>query len=201
MEHGNDMVAGGTFTLYSAAGSRGLRVEKLLELMGVHYELVRISIGKKEHKRPSYLKEIHPLGLVPALKHGDRVLVESGAIMLYLADLFPKKKMCPAVGTLERGGYYEWFMFTLASIEPLMANIMSKGQVKAESEQKLKDVLRVVDSRIGSPYLLGECFSAADVLVHSDIHWIKKYFKNIDFSGLENINEYYDRLVSRLDWS
>lgn len=194
------MAANGLFTLYSAVGSRGLRVEKLFEVMDVSFELVRVSIGKKEHKTPSYLKDVHPLGLVPALKHGDQVILESGAIMLYLADLFPEKKVCPPVGTLERGGYYEWFMFTLASIEPLMANVMSKSQSKLEGEQRLQDVLRVVDNRIGAPYVLGERFSAADVLVHSEIHWIKKYFKGISFSDLPRVEEYYDRLMVQLDW-
>lgn len=120
--------------------------------------------------------------------------------MLYLADLFPEKNMCPPVGTLERGEYYEWFMFTLASIEPLLANIMSKSSSKLESEQRLQHTLRVVDSRIGALYVLGERFSAADVLVHSEIHWIKKYLKGISFSEMPRINEYYDRLMVQLDW-
>lgn len=201
MEQNGNIAAGSTLKLYSAVGSRGFRVEKLLELMDVSYELVRISIGKKENKTSSYIHQVHPLGLIPALKHGDAVLVESGAIMLYLADLFPSKNMCPAVGTPERGKYYEWFMLTLATIEPIMANIMSKGQVKSESELKLQSVLRAIDNRIGAPYLLGQHFCAADVLVHSEIHWIKKYLKGVDFSGMDHINEYYDRLMNRLNWS
>lgn len=197
----NSIIAeNGSFTLYSAVGSRGLRVEKLFDLMAIPYDLVRVSIAKKEHKTPSYLEDIHPMGLVPALKHEGRVILESGAIMLYIADLFPKKLMCPEVGTHERGEYYEWFMFTLATIEPLMANIMSKRGSKSESQQRLQDTLRVVNNRIRRPYLLGERFSAADVLLHSEIHWIKKYFKGINFSQLHGIEEYYGRLMKRLNW-
>ena len=76
--------------LYHSPQSRSMRPRWLLEEIGAPYELVRVDLGKQEHKTPQYL-QIHPHGPVPALVDGDLTLIESAAICAYLADKFPAR--------------------------------------------------------------------------------------------------------------
>ena len=103
--------------LYFAPRTRATRPRWLLEELGVPYELVELDMSKQEHKQLPYLR-IHPLGRVPALADGDQVIFESAAICMYLADKFPEKKLAPAVGTPERGQYYQWMVYAGATLEP-----------------------------------------------------------------------------------
>src|SRR4029450_1324052 len=101
------------------------------EEIGEPFELARLDMSKKEHKAPEYMK-IHPHGAVPALVDGDLVLIESAAIVAYLADKFPAAKLAPAVGTPERGRYYQWLFYTIGTLEPpLIQGLLDTVSVRA----------------------------------------------------------------------
>jgi len=87
--------------LYYAPRTRSTRPRWLLEELGVPYELVRLDLGKGDHKKAEYLA-IHPHGVVPALEDDGRVIIESLAICLYVADKFPEKGFAPEIRTIER---------------------------------------------------------------------------------------------------
>jgi glutathione S-transferase len=159
-------------TLYHTPGSRSDRVKALLDLMKLPYQIVTIDLQAGDNKKPEYLA-IHPLGKVPALKHGDRVLIESGAIMLYLADQFPAAKMAPPPQSTERGRYYEWFLFALATVEPAaIAAMQNPGN--AEAQATFKRLLGLVDARLGEPHALGDQLTAVDVLIHGQLQFMSQ---------------------------
>ena len=85
---------------YTNPQSRGLTTHWMLEEIGCPYRMEVKAYGP-EMKAPDYLA-INPMGKVPAIKHGDTVVTETGAILCYLADAFPAAKLAPAVGA--RGG-------------------------------------------------------------------------------------------------
>src|SRR5262245_13357522 len=103
--------------LYYAPKTRATRCRWLLEEMGVPYELVQLDLSKGGHKPPGYL-EANPHGAVPALTDGDLTMIESSAICMYLVDKFPEKKMAPPPGTPERGRFYQWMVYAVATVEP-----------------------------------------------------------------------------------
>lgn len=167
--------------LYHAPRTRSIRPRWLLEEMGVPYELVRLDLGQKEHKRPEYLA-IHPHGTVPALVDGNLALMESSAICMYLADKFPEKGMAPAPGTPERGLYYQWMVYAVATLEPPLIQIFQHTMMLPEAErspkavqegtQKFAEVAKVLGEALqGKKYLLGEQFTAADVMIGSTLVW------------------------------
>jgi glutathione S-transferase len=98
-------------TLYSAGTPNGLKPAIVLEELGLKYEIKPINIQTNEQKEDWYL-DINPNGRIPAMKDGDLRVFESGAIMLYLTDLYDKeKKFTYDYGTAL---YYEmmsWLMF------------------------------------------------------------------------------------------
>ncbi|TMA80136.1 MAG: glutathione S-transferase family protein [Deltaproteobacteria bacterium] len=167
--------------LYYAPQTRAGRPRWLLEELGVPYEIVPVDLAQGEHKKPEYMK-IHPHGAVPALADGDLVLFESAAICMYLADKYPEKKLAPAVGTPARGLYYQWMIYTMATLEPPVVQIFLNTVMLPEAERsaaavekgktQFAEVARVLSNALATrPYILGEQFSAADVMIGGMLGW------------------------------
>jgi glutathione S-transferase len=167
--------------LYYAPQTRAGRPRWLLEEIGAPYELATVDLTKGEHKKPDYMK-IHPHGAVPALVDGDLALHESAAICMYLADKFPEKKLAPELGTPARGLYYQWMVYSMATLEPPVLQVFMNTIMLPEAERsaaavekaktQFADVARVLSNALaGRTFLLGEQFSAADVMVGSTLGW------------------------------
>ncbi len=190
--------------LYYCPMTRATRPRWLLEEVGSPYDLVRVDLGKGEHKRPEY-QRIHPHGRVPALVDGDVTVFESSAICLYLADKFPDKKLAPALGSPARGPYYQWMVYAIATAEPPVLKVFLNTVRRPEAERNAAEaeagraefqevaalLTRVLDGR---PFLLGDQFTAADVMVGSIVGWAR------GLKLVENhpaLKEYSRRLVER----
>lgn len=158
-------------TLFTNPMSRGRIARWMLEETGLPYEAVLLTYGDTM-KAPEYLA-INPMGKVPALRHGDRVVTECAAICTYLADAFPQSGLMPA----DHAAFYRWMFFGAG---PLEAAVVNKAlQVTVPPEKKgmvgygsLEDVVGTLDRRLTeSPYLCGPLFSAADIYVGAQIGW------------------------------
>jgi glutathione S-transferase len=170
-----------TMKLYYAPQTRAARPRWMLEEIGVPYELVTLDMTKGEHKKPEHLK-IHPHGAVPALVDGDLVLFESAAICMYLADKFPEKKLAPPVGTPARGTYYQWMFYSMATLEPPLLEIFMNTVMLPEAERSPAAVAKakaqfaaiapvLANALRGRTYMLGEQFTAADVMIGGMLGW------------------------------
>lgn len=190
--------------LYHSSQSRSVRPRWLLEEIGAPYEVVRLSLKEGENKRPDYLK-IHPHGAVPALVDGDLAMFESSAICMYLADKFPEKHLAPAVGTPARARYYQWMVYAMATLEPPVLQVflntvmLPEAQRSAEvAEAGKKGFAAVADvltaALAGKTYLLGEQFSAADVMIGSTLGWSS--FMGL-LEGRPELQAYVERLTQR----
>jgi len=159
--------------LYFAPRTRSVRPRWMLEELGIAYELVRLDVSKGETSAPEYLA-LHPLGAVPVLVDGDLTLRESAAICLYLADRFPEQQLAPPPGAPERGAYYGWLLFAEGSVESAVLAFYGTShppEVQATHRDRLQRVLGVVDAALeGREVLVGERFSAADVVMASILH-------------------------------
>lgn len=158
-------------TLYSHPQSRGIRVQKLLEVFEIPHNLEVIDFHKGEHRKPDYLK-IHPYGRVPALRDGDVTLVESGAITLYLADKFAELMNTPAPGSLERALLHEWLFFFQATLEGVVTEYY-RTEDREVATKKIEELLKAMASRFRGPYALGESFSVLDVVLNVELTWYK----------------------------
>jgi glutathione S-transferase len=162
-------------TLYHAAPSRSSVVHWMLEEVGEPYELHLLSLKNGDNRKPEYLK-VNPMGKVPALRHGEMVMTEVAAICTYLADAFPKAGLNVPIGDPRRGRYLQWLFFSPSCAEPAMMdrmfprkeaaprNAMGYGDYDTTFEV-LADAVR------GGPWILGEQFTAADVVVGSLLRW------------------------------
>lgn len=161
--------------LYFAPMTRATRPRWILEELGVPYEMQHIDMMKGEHKHPEYLK-VHPLGVVPAIDDNGHVMFESAAIVMHLADKYPEKGFAPAVGSKERGEYYQWISYVMTEAEKPLVDILMHTRflpeaqrspaVVAEASKRFKQVVAPLEERMkGREYIVGTQFSAADVVV------------------------------------
>ena len=162
-------------TLYHAAPSRSSIVRWMLEEIGEPYDLHLLSLKKGENREPAYLA-VNPMGKVPALKHGDVVITESAAICLYLADAFPTVGLTVPVGDPRRGPFLKWLFFSPSCLEPAITDRAFKRAEEpprgalgyGDYDTTMDVVARAVEP---GPYLLGEKFSAADVVIGLTLRW------------------------------
>jgi glutathione S-transferase len=162
-------------TLYHAAPSRSSIIRWMLEELGEPYDLHVLSLTKGEQFQPDYLA-VNPMGKVPALKHGDVVVTEAAAICTYLADEFPQARLNVPVGDPRRGPYLKWLFFGPGCIEPAITDRAFPRQEEPRRGMlgygDFDTVMEVAAKAVEpGPYLLGEQFTAADVIVGSTIRW------------------------------
>ena len=162
-------------TLYHAAPSRSSIVRWMLEELGEPYDLHVVNLARGEQHQPGHLA-VNPMGKVPALRHGDAVVTEVAAICTYLADEFPRARLNVPVGDPRRGSYLKWLFFGPSCIEPAMTDRAFPRQEQPRRGMlgygDFDTVMEVVAKAVEpGPYLLGEQFTAADVIVGSTLRW------------------------------
>jgi glutathione S-transferase len=163
-------------TLYHAAPSRSSIVHWMLEELGQPYDIHLVSFKKGENLKPEYLA-VNPMGKVPALKHGDTIITEAAAICTYLADEFPQAKLNIPIGDPRRGVYLKWLFFGPSCVEPAIMDgaFPRKEQAprSAVGHANIETVLDVLTAATAAakPYLMGEQFTAADVVIGSGLRW------------------------------
>jgi glutathione S-transferase len=162
-------------TLYHAAPSRSSIAHWMLEEVGQPYELHVLSLKDGDNRKPAYLA-INPMGKVPALKHGDAVVTEAAAICCYLADAFPQAGLAVPIGDPHRGAYLKWLFFGPSCVEPAVADkAFKRAEPPPRSALGYGDYDTVMDVLAGAlrtgPYVLGQQFTAADVVIGSGLRW------------------------------
>lgn len=193
--------------LFYAHLTRSSRPRWLLEELGVPYELTLIDLAKAEHKTPEHLAR-HPHGSVPVLEVDGVTMFESAAMITYLADRYPAANLAPATNAPERVHYVQWLFYAAVTAEvpihaysratKLPSDDPARTALFAEASEKLPTVLHTLDTALkGKAYLLGENFSAADVLIGSVLIWANALELLKEHPGLL---EYCTRLRSREAW-
>jgi glutathione S-transferase len=162
-------------TLYHIAPSRSSIVHWMLEEVGEPYDVHLLSMKRGENRAPEYLA-VNPMGKVPALRHGDVVITEAAAICTYLADEFPRAGLNVPIGDPRRGTYLKWLFFGPSCIEPaVMDHAYPRKEAAPRPALGYGDYDTMVDvvakAVAKGPYLLGEQFTAADVVIGSGLRW------------------------------
>lgn len=160
--------------LYHAVPSRSSITHWMLEEVGHPYELRLLDLKKGENRSPDYLA-VNPMGKVPALVHDGAVITEAAAICCHLADAFPEARLNFPVGDPRRGPYLKWLFFSPSCIEPAMTDRALKREAPPRSMVGYGDfdtVIEVVAAAVSEgPYLFGDGFTAADVVLGSTLRW------------------------------
>lgn len=184
-------------TLYHAPQTRSTGALILAEELGADIDVVTLDLRAGEQRAPAFLA-VNPVGKVPAMLDGDALVTEQVAIFLFLAERFPERGLAPAVGDALRGPYLRWMAFFGSAFEPACVDRALKREAGAASMSPYGDfdtVLRTVTDQLGrGSYLLGERFTAADVLWAGGLNWLT-LFGIVEKTPV--IAAYLDRVTSR----
>jgi glutathione S-transferase len=163
-------------TLYHAPRSRSSRIIWLLEEIGAPYEIAKMDIPRRDGSGASDPRNPHPDKKVPALVHDGVLVTESAAICLYLADAFPEARVGPRIGEPLRASFLTWLAYYAGVIEPVVtakaSGATEKDPAQAAAYAAVAERLRLAFER--GPFVLGDVFSAADVLVTSVFQWARE---------------------------
>jgi glutathione S-transferase len=155
-------------TLYHAPRSRSTRFIFLLEELAAPYEIKPTTIRRGDGSGALDTANPHPHGKVPAIRDGETVVFESAAVALYLTDKFPARGIGPPAGDSLRGAYLTWLAYYAGVMEPAWMSAFRQWDVPRGTAGWVKtdEVMEFVNATLAKgPYLLGEKFSAADILV------------------------------------
>ncbi len=168
--------------LFWAPRTRALRVLWMLEEAGVAYERRRVDFAAGEQRGEAF-RSINPMGKVPALRDGGVCVAESAAICAYVAEVVPAAGLQPPLGDPRRGRYLQWLFFAAGCIEAAYTHkfqnlTVSELMAGYGSFDKTMTVLE--EALTIGPWILGETFSAADVMIGCDLFFGIHVFKLVE---------------------
>ena len=183
--------------LYWCPRTRASRAVWLLEEAGLDYERVAVDIRDPESRSDPGFLAASPMAKVPALSDGDVALADSAAIGLYVADRYPAAGLAPATDDPRRGAFLYWMFFAPGVMEPAMAEKIGGWEPNrgAHGWGDFDAMIRVLETGLApGPWLLGDRFSVADVMVGSTAAFMRMF-------GIlpesEVIGAYVDRCLAR----
>ncbi|MES2916474.1 MAG: glutathione S-transferase family protein [Pseudomonadota bacterium] len=158
-------------TLFHSPQSRSSSIMVLIEEMGIadRIDIREVTIPRVDGTGQRDSANPHPDGKVPALLHDGRLITERAAIMLHLTTLFPLTGMAPLVGSADWGAFIGWLTWYQGVLEPVVI-FEGAGITHPWLEATFRDhgaaVARLRAALERGPWLLGDSYSAADLLVH-----------------------------------
>jgi glutathione S-transferase len=168
------MATDDTIIFFHSPNTRSSGVRLLLAELGAPHELRPVNMKAGEQRKPAFLA-VNPMGKVPAILHRGALVTEQVAIYIYLADLFPKSGLTPALDDPLRGPYLRWLAFYGACFEPAVVDRALKREAAPPRMSPYGDfdamLKTLTDQLAKGPHILGERRTAADVLWGTALAW------------------------------
>jgi glutathione S-transferase len=168
------MTASRKVTLFHSPNARSSGVLTLLQELKADYDLHVLNLKASDQRKSEYLA-INPMGKVPAIIHGEALVTEQVAIYLYLADLYPEAHLAPVIGDPLRGPYLRWMAFYGSCFEPAIVDRSQQREPAPLATSPYGDfdtmLATLTDQLSKGKYLLGDRFTALDVLWGSALTW------------------------------
>ena len=186
--------------LYYSPGACSLSPHIVLKETGLPFEAVLASTKTKKLQDGTDYYSINSKGYVPTLELDDGTrLTEGPAIVQYLADQVPEKKLAPPAGTMPRYRLQEWLNFTTSELHKGIGGLFNPAmpeEAKALMREKGLARLKWVDAQLeGKAYTMGDSFSVADAYLFVIANWTPTL--GIDITPLKNLSAFMERMRAR----
>ena len=187
--------------LYTWTTPNGRKASIMLEEVGLPYTAHAVDISKDEQFKPEFLK-ISPNNRIPAIVDRDNGyhLMESGAILIYLAD--KTGKLLPQDSD-KRYRVIEWLMWQMGGPGPMLGQVhhfvkYNKGKAPYAEERYLKEAHRlygVLDRRLAGREFVADEYSIADIAIWP---WISRFeWQTIEMGQYANVKRWYLDIAKR----
>jgi GST-like protein len=189
--------------LYTYQTPNGHKASIMLEETGLPYDVHIVDIEKSEQNSSGF-RALNSNNKIPVIVDPDRnrTVIESGAILLYLAErsgvLRPRHE-------IDAGLTLQWILFQAAHVGPTLGQLWNYkifapekiGYVIDRFERETGRVLRVLDGQLGtSRYLVGGGYGAADVMTWPWIHAAATKL-GVGLDPYPNLSRWHDQVGSR----
>jgi len=187
--------------LYYSPGACSLSPHIALEEAGLAYEAIAAPTKTKVLPDGSDFRKVNPLGYVPYLVLADGTgLSEGPAIVQYIADQAPAKKLAPANGTLARYKLQSWLNFIATELHKggfgTLYNPAFNDDAKTAAKTRLIERLTWVNGELaGKTWVMGENFTVADGYLFTVTNWAKPM--GIDLAALAHLSAWRERVAAR----
>ena len=172
---------------------RSSRVRWLLRELSIEFSEQQMNASIGEHRKGDYL-DVNPFGKVPAIVTDDLNLSESGAILLYLLEIFDTEHtFSPEHDSDLRPNFLQWFFWGLTTFETA---VFAFTNDQGDKERTNIDRFIVpLDQRLAAKdYLVGDSFTASDIVCAYDLGILSSTY---DLEAHASIHEYLSRLLAR----
>ena len=196
------------YSLYYCPATASMVVHQALLEIGAPHELKLVDFDSDVQHSAEYLK-LNPQGVVPTLIIDGKPMRESAAILMALADRLPEAGLAPAIGSPERDSWYQWIVFLSNSLAATyrfwfypsdLGLTEHTPESRAPLQKKIEGIWTILDTHLAAhgPYLLGEQFSAADLLLIMHMRWSR----NMPRTALEwpALSRFADLMRARPSW-
>jgi glutathione S-transferase len=185
--------------LFYAPGACSLSPHIVLNEAGLKFDKVKVDTKSKAMEGGDY-RSINPLGYVPALELDDgTILTEGPAIVQWIADKVPDKKLAPASGSLERTKLQSWLNFISTELHKGFSPLFNPSMPDAAKQffrERLATRFQHLDKHLAdNDYLMGKAFSVADAYLFTVSNWAAH--TGVDLSGFANVLAYRKRVGAR----
>lgn len=186
--------------LYTWSTPNGRKISIALEELGLPYKVVPVDIGNREQFESEFLR-IAPSGKIPAIVDGDITMMESGAILLYLAE--KTGRLSPPNGTPEYWRMMEWLMWQMGNFGPLLGQAhhflkFNKGKseyAEARYHGEALRLYRVLNSRLEGRHYVCDELSVADIAIWG---WASRFeYQQVDLNDYPEVCRWYVELAER----
>lgn len=193
-------------TVHHLGRSQSERIVWLCEELGIPYDLKTYERDSQTLLSPPALKALHPLGAAPVIEDGAVKLAESGAIMEYIITRHGGGRLSPKPEDPAYPDYLYWLHFANGTLQPAMGrmmilarlNLAADNPVLAAMRGRLERALGLVEARLagGAPWLAGEAFTAADIMIVFTLTTMRSFFP-VDLAPYPAILTYLQRVAAR----
>ena len=186
--------------LYYTPGACSLSPSIALHEAGIPFEAIKVDLAKRTLPDGSAYTAVNPLGYIPAIiLDSGEILTEGPAIVQYLADLAPEKKLAPANGTFARYKLQSWLNLIATELHKSFTPLFKPHTTDAEKE-RVKEYLvgrfTWLDQELAKhTYLTGEDFTVAEGYLFVVTLWAKYFHLNLDH--LTHLQAWFDRVANR----
>ena len=181
-------------TLFHAPQSRSSRLVWLIEELGADCRIEYCDIHRADGSGGPDPKNPHPDGKVPALLHDGALITESAAVALYLTGLHPEAGLGFPQNSPQRGPLLTWICWAAGEMEPAIWGKIT-GAVETDPQARARyeaAVTRILEALWVGPYLMGEQFTVADVMIGASLGWGRQYLPDSPL-----LDDYMARLAER----
>ena len=192
-------------TLYYSPGSCALASHIALEEAGADYKTVRLNFANNDQRKPEYLA-LNPKGRVPVLTTEQGILTETPAILVYIAQRFPKAGLAPLDDPFALAKLQSFNSYICSTVHVAHAHRVRGTRwvddpaaleaMKKKVPQSVGDAFRLIEQHmLEGPWVMGNRYTVCDGYLFTVAGWMAG--DGADIAGFPKLHDHFRRMGER----